>query len=356
VRYSLNIPAALGGAWRAARARLPGSIKRELLLDFDRLLGLDLARPIQPAPIPVEVAVLLRERHGLRRQKLYAQADEIRSRVLDRGFQVHDHRDSTTVLPIPIWQKEDHGISSSGDVDSLIDEHPLVDWTVSVVARQGCPELDRCVSSIRRALGNRRAEIILVDNGFEEACTTFVDTLTEDDGVRLFRADHFLGSAAARNVTFRQARGRYVAIVDTSVEVTGDPFSRLEALLSDDTVGVAGRWGVTTADLRSFDEAATSGEVHAVEGYVIAFRRDTLREVGLLDEKYRFYRHLDLDFSFAIRSHGYRAVIDTELPVKRHAHVDWEATPEEERDRLSKRNFYRFLHKWGERSDLIAAR
>jgi hypothetical protein len=26
------------------------------------------------------------------------------------------------------------------------------------------------------------------------------------------------------------------------------------------------------------------------------------------------------------------------------------------RDRLSKRNFYRFLQKWGERTDLIAAR
>jgi hypothetical protein len=40
----------------------------------------------------------------------------------------------------------------------------------------------------------------------------------------------------------------------------------------------------------------------------------------------------------------------------RHAHVEWSATPPLERDRLSKRNFYRFLQKWGERTDLIAAR
>jgi hypothetical protein len=77
---------------------------------------------------------------------------------------------------------------------------------------------------------------------------------------------------------------------------------------------------------------------------------------GFLDEKYRFYRHLDLDFSFAVRSLGYRAVIDVDLPVIKHDHVDWSATPVQERDRLSKRNFYRFLQKWGERTDRIGAR
>jgi hypothetical protein len=43
------------------------------------------------------------------------------------------------------------------------------------------------------------------------------------------------------------------------------------------------------------------------------------------------------------------------LPVVRHEHLEWAAAPEEERERLSKRNFYRFLRKWGERSDLLVA-
>ena len=110
-----------------------------------------------------------------------------------------------------------------------------------------------------------------------------------------------------------------------------------------------------TEDLRDFEEAKSSGDVDAVEGYVLAFRRDIVRETGLLDEMYRFYRHLDLDFSLAVRSRGYRAVIDTELPVARHEHVDWSQTPSDERERLSKRNFYRFLRKWGKRNDLLVA-
>jgi hypothetical protein len=56
-----------------------------------------------------------------------------------------------------------------------------------------------------------------------------------------------------------------------------------------------------------------------------------------------------------VRSAGYRAVIDVDLPVARHEHVDWTQTPPEDRERLSKRNFYRFLRKWGERSDLLVA-
>jgi GT2 family glycosyltransferase len=176
------------------------------------------------------------------------------------------------------------------------------------------------------------------------------------DELRFFRADHFLGTAGGRNVALKQARGQFVVMLDTSVEVTGDIFAPLRKLLADETVGVVGRWGVVTTDMREFSEAEASGGVDAVEGYLMAFRRDVLREAGLLDEKFRFYRHLDLDFSYAVRSHGYRAVIDTKLRVKRHEHVEWTATPPEERERLSKRNFYRFLRKWAGREDVSALR
>jgi GT2 family glycosyltransferase len=195
----------------------------------------------------------------------------------------------------------------------------------------------------------------VVDNGLPEECgATLEEIVSRDQRVRVIHTDHFLGTAAARNVTLRQALGHYVVMLDTSVELKGDIFTPLREAL-DTGAGVVGRWGVVTNDLRSFDEATSSGEVDAVEGYIMAFRRDLLNELGLLDEKYRFYRHLDLDFSFAARTKGYRAVIDTALPVARHEQVDWLATPPEERDRLSKRNFYRFLRKWGARADLLVS-
>ena len=62
--------------------------------------------------------------------------------------------------------------------------------------------------------------------------------------MRVFHADHYLGWAAGGNVGLRQARGRIVVFLDTSIELTGDIFARLEQMLVDETVGVAGRWGV----------------------------------------------------------------------------------------------------------------
>ena len=356
VADGLNLPQALALAWQVARSRLSGPVKHELLMDFDRLLGLDLVKVDRPPDLPTEVEATLRERQALRRSNSYQRADEIRSRIIARDYEVRDTAAGTEAWPVPAWAREEASIASSRDVASLLEGPDEVEFTISIVARQGCQELNRCLESLRRWLGRTSAEIIVVDNGFEDECGDRLDDIAEEDRrLRVFHADHFLGTAAARNVSLRQARGRYVLFIDTSVEVRGDIFSRLRGLLADPTVGVAGRWGVVTSDIRSFEEATSSGDVDAVEGYLMGFRRDILREVGFLDEKYRFYRHLDLDFSFAVRSRGYRALVDTEMPLVRHEHVEWLQTPEEERQRLSKRNFYRFLHKWGEHKELLVA-
>ncbi|OGO46251.1 MAG: cysteine--tRNA ligase [Chloroflexi bacterium RBG_16_64_32] len=350
----LGLPRALAVAWRVARSRLSAPVKRELLMDFDRLLGLDLVQRDRAPRPSEEVRELVRERGRLRRARDYKDADQMREKITAQGLEIRDTAAGTVVLPAPEWARGQKTISASGDVESLLEGPPDLDFTVGIVARQGCQELERCLGSIQRRLGSHRAEVIVVDNGIDEDCGHHLDAAaTSDPHLRVFHADHFLGSAAGRNVCLRRARGRYVLLMDTSVEATGDIFPRLRTLLDDPTVGVVGRWGVMTDDIRTFEEAQAPGDVDAVEGYLMAFRREILRETGLLDEKFRFYRHMDLDFSFAVRSRGYRALVDAKLPLRRHEHVDWERTPPQDRERLSKRNFYRFLHKWGDRGDLV---
>ena len=94
-------------------------------------------------------------------------------------------------------------------------------------------------------------------------------------------------------------------------------------------------------------------EVDAVEGYCMAFRRADALAVGGFDEKFKFYRIADFEFSFRIRSTGKRAMVVAGLPLRKHQHRLWEAESEEERERLSKKNFYRFLDRWGKRTDLL---
>ena len=72
-------------------------------------------------------------------------------------------------------------------------------------------------------------------------------------------------------------------------------------------------------------------------------------------ETFRFYRNLDLDYSFQMRDHGYRIVADGTLPLTRHEHRQWAALGDVERDQLSFKNFKRFLKKWGDRVDLLVS-
>jgi cysteinyl-tRNA synthetase len=196
-------------------------------------------------------------------------------------------------------------------------------------------------------------ELVVVDNASPPASQAWLDSWSADrPDVRVVRFPTRLGYAAARNAGVRWARGYAVVLLDTSVELTGDAFGPLLEILRRAAVGAAGAWGVRTHDLRRFNESEEV-EVDALEGYCFAFLRERLREIGFMDEKFKYYRNCDLDYSFAFRARGYRLCRVAGLPLIRHEHRGWTSLPEAERDRLSKRNFYRFLDKWRDRTDLL---
>ena len=81
---------------------------------------------------------------------------------------------------------------------------------------------------------------------------------------------------------------------------------------------------------------------------------------GPLDERFRFYRNLDIWWSLVLRDEGEsapprRAVRTQPLPLVRHEHRGFASLPPAERDRLSKRNFYRIIDRFGSRRDLLVA-
>ena len=168
-------------------------------------------------------------------------------------------------------------------------------------------------------------------------------------------ADADTGFGASRNIALRRAAGSVVVLVDTSLEVTGDLLGTLQAALADPTVAAAGPFGLASTDLREYEER-TQGEVVAVQGYCLAARRSDLLAIGGVRESFSFYRNADIDTSLRLRTLGselLRAVAVGADQCRRHAHRAWEATPPEERDRLSGRNLRRLLDRFGDRvSDL----
>lgn len=77
----LKLPQALAVAWEASG---------ELLLEFDRVLGLDLGRAPKDEIIPAEITVLVQKREQLRKDKKFSQADAVRKEIEDKGYAVED--------------------------------------------------------------------------------------------------------------------------------------------------------------------------------------------------------------------------------------------------------------------------
>ena len=196
-------------------------------------------------------------------------------------------------------------------------------------------------------------EALVIDNSGDPGIASWLDSRAAER-LRVVRLNPPLGFATAVNAGIDAAAGQACFLFDQSVELKGDAITPLLNALDDRSVVVAGPFGVRAKDsLKEFEESA-GPDVDAIEGYCMAFRRADALAAGGFDPKFRFYRIADIEFSFRLRDHGGRAVVVPDLPVVKHEHRLWEATEPAERDRLSRRNLYRFLDRWRDRTDLMA--
>jgi cysteinyl-tRNA synthetase len=289
--------------------------------------------------IPEEIRRLAAEREAKRKAHDFAAADELRDRIRDQGWEPVDTPRGTELQSI----ERELGRLRPEEIQSVLDQEPAVDFSVQWLV-QGWPEdVVRGIDSFRRHCGHHRVQHVVVD-----AAGTDPDTWPDD--VELVPLSDDFGWAACRNAGLKRAKGRVVVAVDGSVEAAGDALGPLGEVLADPEVGIAGPFGIVTDDLREFRDSQ-GPEVDAIEGYLMAFRREVVQEAGFLDEKFKFYRTADIEYSFRVKDRGLKAVV-VPLPLERHEHRMWANTPEDRREKLSKRNFYRFLDRWRGRTDL----
>lgn len=295
---------------------------------------------------PREVEELATARAQARAAKDFALADRLRGQIADAGWTVADVPDGFTLEPLEPRDPLDVNAirRRARDIVSILDEEPTVDISVQWVV-EGWPEdVVRAISAFRSNQGDRAVHYVVAD-------VTATDPDTYGPDVEVVRLEDGTGWAAARNAGLKRSKGRLVFAMDGSVEPTGDVFGPLEETLADPHVGLAGPFGIVTADLREFDEAPGAGDCDAIEGYFMAFRREMLAQAGLFDEKFAWYRTADIEYSFRVKDTGARAVV-VPLPATKHEHRMWFNTSPQERARLSKRNYYRFLDRWRDRWDL----
>ncbi len=219
----------------------------------------------------------------------------------------------------------------------------------------GWPEdAERWLDSLLLHEAETDMEVLLVVNS-DDATLRRRIAARAGDRVRVLEIEP-TGWAEAANAGMERARGRVVVLFDPGTELAGPVVQSLVNALDDSQVAVAGAFGVRgRGTVKEFAEHP-GPDVDAIEGYCLACRRSEALAAGGFDPKFRFYRIADFEFSFRLRAAGdgdRRARVVPGLPLTKHEHRLWTQTEPAERDRLSKRNFYRFLDRWRDREDLL---
>jgi GT2 family glycosyltransferase len=200
------------------------------------------------------------------------------------------------------------------------------------------PHLFACLSSLGQAAGDRRAEIILVDNQSTDGSPEMVESTFPR--VRIVRLGENAGFARANNIGIKAASGDFLLFLNTDTVV---PESSLAALLaaleSRPKAGAIGpalrrRSGYQVSfgkEVNFFGElwqkcvrnpyfkialrfSRRAREVGWLSGACLLARRRAVEEAGLFDERFFLYFE-DIDLCRRMRKKGYRLLFYPRVEV-----------------------------------------
>ena len=103
INDDLNMPAAMSVVWEVAKNNIKSKKYAELLLEFDKVLGLDIKNAkkhiedMNKEEIPEEIQELINKRNEARQNKDWKKSDEIRDAIIQKGYSIKDTKDGIIV-------------------------------------------------------------------------------------------------------------------------------------------------------------------------------------------------------------------------------------------------------------------
>jgi len=358
VYNNLDLPGGLSITWEMMKSEMPNNIKIDLIRKFDKILGLKLISSIKNFKIPTNIQMIIKKRDEHRLKKDFHFSDSIRNELKDQSYVFNDSHNNSVVRPKMQWEKSKelwHSFSSSKEITNLIYKKSNKKVTVGIVTFDKLSDIKRCIKSTLKFIKTKDVEFLVIENGSNYRIAKWLENISlKHQNIRTIHIDHTIGEAEAKNIIIKQSMGEIIILLDTSIEIRGDIFKSIQKTLSNEKIGITGPFGLRTNDLQHFHDGEEEyAYMDAMQFYCFAFRRNIVNEVGFMRKSFRFYRNLDIDYSFQIKNHGYKIFADPNLPVEKHEHRIWNSMTPATRDELSKKNYKRFLDKWRNRTDLL---
>ncbi len=212
--------------------------------------------------------------------------------------------------------------------------------------------LEACLKSMGDRLDRPEYEVILVDNGSTDGSLEMVRS--QFPQVRLFPQEKNLGFTKANNIGLREARGRYLLVLNSDTEIIDDALEMMcDYMDANPDVGGLGpkllnpdgtrqlscrrfpsyrtalfhRYSLLTRlfprNRYSAEYLMTEASEHDVaetdwaSGAALLTRRETMEEVGLLDEDYFIYAE-DVDWCYRMKQAGWRVVYYPSAQILHH--------------------------------------
>jgi len=357
---NLNTSKVLSLLWKLTKSDLNGSEICHIFEYIDPILCLDFKKHYEEKNNHTIPNKEYKTRKTLRINKDYINSDSIRSdSKTNTKLKYYDNKNGDySVKKLSEYENFNHNkyISGSFDIKSNLFSISKFDLSIGIVVDEYIEDFERCIDSIIKFIPeNLSYEILIALNGTTDLQNQNLKNRHSNNPNLFFIAiDPVCGAGSVRNILIKKALGKNIFLIDTSLEITGDIFNSILIDLKNINIGMIGPYGLKTNDLQHFHEISESKEyVDAIQLYLMAFRREIINSSGLFRENFRFYRNLDIDFSFQIKNAKLKLLSNPDLEIIRHDHSVWENTHPKTRDELSKDNYKRFLDKWKDYKHLL---
>lgn len=246
-----------------------------------------------------------------------------------------------------------------------------MDLSIIIVTYNSENDIKRCISSIIEETKDMEYEVIIVDNDSKDNTRLIVKSIEEKySNIKLINSKN-RGFNAGNNIGIKNSSGEFIALLNPDTILLNNAFKIIinnmrkykkigpcGATLYDYNKNLTMSHGVfptvketilRSARLRDYKKyylADTSVKVMKVDfpsGADFVFRREIIKDIGLMDEKYFLYFD-ETDYALRCKKFGFKSYLFTEAKIIHVQGKSTEGVSEFSREQFQK-SFIRYLNK-----------